>query len=296
MIECGASVPGEIPRQRDIVRPDVAVVTTVDAGHLEGFGSIEKVLEEKASLLNGAPTAVVGTHPPKLAEVARRKAKKVVTAGLAGADWTAEKVELLPDGRPRFTVRGVEIELPLPGRHMVANALVALAVADVVGVPLASAGPALAGASLPAGRSEIVELDGNTVINDTYNANPQSMEVALRSLAELKGSSRAIAVLGDMGELGATSLPAHRATGQLVAELGIEYLFALGQYAKEIAAGALAAGMDATRVRVATDHRDASDRLREILQGDDWILVKGSRSMQMERVVDALVQAQREAS
>ena len=144
---------------------------------------------------------------------------------------------------------------------------------------------------------EPVELPRNIiVINDTYNANPQSMEVALRSLAELKGGARGFAVLGDMGELGATSVTAHRATGRLVAQLGIEYLFTLGQYAKETAGGALAAGMDAARVRVATDHRDASDRLREILQGDDWILVKGSRSMQMERVVDALVQAQREAS
>jgi UDP-N-acetylmuramoyl-tripeptide--D-alanyl-D-alanine ligase len=231
VIECGASVPGEIPRQRDIVRPDVAVVTTVDAGHLEGFGSIEKVLEEKASLLNGAPTAVVGTHPPKLAEVARRKAKKVVTAGLAGADWTAEKVELLPDGRPRFTVRGFEIELPLPGRHMVANALVALAVADVVGVPLASAGPALAGASLPAGRSEIVELDGNTVINDTYNANPSSFGAALDLLGAVRGDRRAVVVAGTMRELGARSAELHREVAERILEARPEIVAAIGEFA-----------------------------------------------------------------
>ncbi len=109
VVECGASVPGEIPRQREIVRPDVAVVTTVDAGHLEGFGSLERLFEEKVALLDGAATAVVGTAPASLAAAARSKARKVVTAGLAGADWTPEKVELLPDGRPRFTVRGVEI-------------------------------------------------------------------------------------------------------------------------------------------------------------------------------------------
>ena len=130
VIECGASVPGEIPRQRDIARPDVAVVTTVDAGHLEGFGSLERLFEEKVSLLAGAATAVVGTAPPRLAEAARRSAKQVVTAGSGQGDWTADDVTLLPDGRPRFSVRGVAVELPLPGRHMVANALVALAVAD----------------------------------------------------------------------------------------------------------------------------------------------------------------------
>jgi UDP-N-acetylmuramoyl-tripeptide--D-alanyl-D-alanine ligase len=126
------------------------------------------------------------------------------------------------------------------------------------------------------------------VINDTYNANPQSMEVALRSLADLKGSSRAVAVLGDMGELGASAVAAHRAAGRLVADLGIELLFALGEHAEDVAAGAIDAGMERERVHVGRDHAEAGASLRTLLHGNDWVLVKGSRSMRMERVVEAL--------
>jgi UDP-N-acetylmuramoyl-tripeptide--D-alanyl-D-alanine ligase len=126
------------------------------------------------------------------------------------------------------------------------------------------------------------------VINDTYNANPQSMELALRSLASLRGSSRGLAVLGDMGELGETAEEAHRSAGRLVAELGLDFLFALGPHAEETARGALSAGMEPSRVRVSKDHDELGSALRAMLRGNDWVLVKGSRSMRMERVVQAL--------
>jgi UDP-N-acetylmuramoyl-tripeptide--D-alanyl-D-alanine ligase len=126
------------------------------------------------------------------------------------------------------------------------------------------------------------------VINDTYNANPQSMELALRSLASLRGSSRGVAVLGDMGELGESADEAHRAAGRLVAELGLDFLFTLGPRAEETARGALEAGMESTRVHVGKDHDELGAALRGMLRGNDWVLVKGSRSMKMERVVQAL--------
>ena len=285
VIECGASVPGEIPRQRDIVRPDVAVVTTVDAGHLEGFGSLEKLFAEKTSLLNGAPTAVVGTHPPSLADVARTKAKKVVTAGLERADWTAEKLELLPDGRPRFTVRGVEIELPLPGRHMVANALVALAVADALGVPPAAAGPALAGASLPAGRSEILELEGSTVINDTYNANPASFRAALDLLGAIRGDRRAVVVAGTMRELGARSAELHREVAERILEARPEIVAAIGDFVPAFEA-ANAKG----EVRLVTGETPAAvaPKLGEKLRKGDVVLLKASRGVRLETIIPLL--------
>jgi UDP-N-acetylmuramoyl-tripeptide--D-alanyl-D-alanine ligase len=114
------------------------------------------------------------------------------------------------------------------------------------------------------------------------------MELALRSLASLRGSSRGFAVLGDMGELGETADEAHRAAGRLVAELGLDFLFALGPRAELTAHGALAAGMDPGRVHVGKDHEDLGSSLRALLRGNDWVLVKGSRAMRMERVVDAL--------
>ena len=285
VIECGASVPGEIPRQAAIVRPDIAVVTTVDAGHLEGFGSVEKVFEEKTSLLDGAATAVVGVHPPALAEAARRKAKRTVTAGLAGADWTAEKVEILPDGRPRFTVRGVEVELPLPGRHMVANALVALAVADAAGVPVDIAGPALAAARLPAGRSEILDLDGVTVVNDTYNANPSSFGAALDLLGAIRGNRRAVIVAGTMRELGARSAELHREVAGRIVAAKPDVVAAIGEFGP--AFEALKGRLEATLVTGDTPEA-AAPRLKDEIRKGDVVLLKASRGVRLETIIPLL--------
>ena len=303
VIEIGMNHRGEIAPLAAIAKPSVGIITNVGTAHIENLGSQDEIAREKGELvaaLGPDATAVLNAADPRvLAQRARTRAR-IMTFGDAG-DVRAEHVTPLgsrgfafdlvaPHGRVAVHVAGL-------GESSVMNALAAATGALAAGATLSDVASGLGRYRPIGGRMEPVELPRNIiVINDTYNANPQSMEVALRSLAELKGGARGFAVLGDMGELGATSVTAHRATGRLVAELGIEYLFTLGQYAKETAGGALAAGMDAARVRVATDHRDASDRLREILHGDDWILVKGSRSMQMERVVDALVQAQREAS
>jgi UDP-N-acetylmuramyl pentapeptide synthase len=175
------------------------------------------------------------------------------------------------------------------GEHTVLNALAAAAAALAAGARLDDV-PAGLGSFRPVGgRMERLALPRNVIlINDTYNANPQSVEVALRSLAELRGSSRAIAVLGDMAELGATAAHAHQAVGRLVAALGIDWLFALGPHAPELAKGALEAGMDPARVHVGHDHDETGAGVERILQGDDWVLVKGSRSMHMERVVESL--------
>ena len=285
VIECGASVPGEIPRQRDIVHPDVAVVTTVDAGHLEGFGSLEKVFDEKVALLGGAATAVVGTVPPRLAEEARRRAKKVVTAGLTGADWTADRVTILPDGRPRFTVRGVEIELPLAGRHMVANALVALAIADTLGVPPAVAGPALAAARLPAGRSEIMEQGGMAVINDTYNANPSSFAAALDLLGAIRGDRRVVIVAGTMRELGASSAELHRQVADQILAARPDLVAALGEFVAPFEAmkgklkGKLVSGETPEAV---------APKLKPKLKSGDLVLLKASRGVRLETIIPLL--------
>jgi len=139
------------------------------------------------------------------------------------------------------------------------------------------------------GRLERRALSGGiTLIDDTYNANPQSMEAALRLLAEIKGARRAVAIVGDMGELGETSEAAHREVGRLVASLGIDFLIALGARAATVAGGALDSGMDADCVVVARDHGDAGERACGFLRESDTALVKGSRSMQMERVVEAI--------
>ncbi len=287
VVECGASVPGEIPKLRNIVRPDVAVVTTVGAGHLEGFGSLDGVLKEKAALLEGVATAVVGTTPPGLPEAARRVAKRTVTVALDGAaDWTAEAVTVLPDGRPRFRARGVEVELPFRGRHMVHNALIALAVADVLGVPLATAAPALAAATLPAGRAEVLELDGVTVINDSYNANPLSFAAALELLASVRGGRRAVVVAGTMRELGGASAELHRLVAEQIVAAGPDLVAAVGEFAP--AFQSLRGALGKQRLLVGESPEAVAPALKDRIRPGDVVLLKASRAVQLERVIPLL--------
>jgi UDP-N-acetylmuramoyl-tripeptide--D-alanyl-D-alanine ligase len=285
VVECGASLVGEIPRMQQIVRPDVAIVTTVDAGHLEGFGSIEAVMEEKTSLLRGAATAVVGAKPPALAARARQLAKLVIVAG-EGGDWQAENVTLGGDGRATFSVEGTRVTLPVPGRHMVDNALIALAAADAAGVSLKDAAAAMGGATLPGGRSEISEIHGVTVINDSYNANPASVRAALDLLAAVRGTRRSIAVVGTMRELGAESARLHREVAEAVLAIEPDLIVAIGEFADAFAAlgGAVPAGRLITG---ATPH-DVADALKDRLEEGDVLLLKASRGVALERLLPLL--------
>jgi UDP-N-acetylmuramoyl-tripeptide--D-alanyl-D-alanine ligase len=292
VIECGASVPGEIGKLRDIVCPDVGVVTTVAAGHLEGFGSLERVFDEKIALLAGVATAVVGSTPARLADAARRSAQRVVTAGLdAKADWTAEDISLLADGRPRFRVRGVSIELPLRGLHMVANALVALAVADCLGVALPDAAAALAQASLPAGRSEVLELGGMTVINDCYNANPLSFAAALDLLAAVRGDRRTVVVAGTMRELGQASRELHRGVAEQIVAARPDVVAAIGEFVP--AFEGLEARLPGQALLAGTTPEEVAAPLKALLRPGDVVLLKASRGVQLERLIPLLWPAPR---
>jgi UDP-N-acetylmuramoyl-tripeptide--D-alanyl-D-alanine ligase len=287
VVECGASVPGEIPALRDIVRPDVAAVTTAAAGHLEGFGNLETVLAEKSALLLGAGTAVVGTEPPELAARARAVARRTVVAGAAaGADWTAERVTLLPDGRPRFTVRGVAVELGVRGRHMVANALVALAIADALGVPLAESARGLAEARVPGGRGEVFEADGMTVIDDSYNANPPSFAAALDLLAALGAGRRTVVVAGTMRELGSASRELHAAVARRILEARPAVIAVLGEFVP--AFEALRNTLRGAELLDAGTPDALAPLLKDRLRGGDVVLLKASRAVRLERVIPLL--------
>jgi UDP-N-acetylmuramoyl-tripeptide--D-alanyl-D-alanine ligase len=140
-------------------------------------------------------------------------------------------------------------------------------------------------------RMEVVPLKGGkTLINDAYNANPYSMELALETLVETKGRGRAIAVLGDMLELGEYTKEAHQQLGRKVSELPIDFLFTLGEEAPIVVESANRYGFPPERMRVVGSHSEAIDILRKIMQNGDWILIKGSRRMAMERIVEALIE------
>jgi UDP-N-acetylmuramyl pentapeptide synthase len=198
-----------------------------------------------------------------------------------------------PEGRVAVEVAGL-------GETAVANALAAAAAALAAGVPLSDVATGLRGYRPVPGRLEPIALPGGGIlINDTYNANPQSTEVALRLLARLAveggarngGGAHAIAVLGDMGELGDASEAAHREAGRLTATLGIDRLYALGEHAPAVADGAADAGMDRAHVHVGHDWEETGQLVSEAMGERDRVLVKGSRAMRMERIVELLTEA-----
>jgi UDP-N-acetylmuramoyl-tripeptide--D-alanyl-D-alanine ligase len=298
VVELGMNHRGEIARLAAIARPTIGVLTNVGTAHIEHLGSRDEIAREKGDLLAALPAAgvaVVNGDDSRALEQAERSPARVLRFGLGPeAEVRAERVTPLGERGFAFDLVAARdrqaVHVAGLGEATVPNALAAAAAALAAGCSLVETAHGLAAYRPVGGRMEPLALPRNIiVINDTYNANPQSMEVALRSLAGLRGSSRGVAVLGDMGELGETADEAHRAAGRLVAELGLDFLFALGPRAEHTARGALDAGMDPSRVRIGRDHDDLGASLRAILRGNDWVLVKGSRAMRMERVVDVLV-------
>ncbi len=297
VVEIGMNHRGEIAPLAAIAAPTVGVITNVGMAHIEHLGSQEAIAQEKGDLIAVLPasgTAVLNADDPWVLSQRPRTRAQILCFGHARkADVRAENVVSLG-------TRGFAFELCTPqgraGVHMaglsetaIANALAATAAALAAGASLEHACAGLAAHQPVGGRMEQVRLPRNIIlIDDTYNANPQSVAVALRCLAELKGNSRGIAILGDMGELGPAAEAAHRAAGELAAQLKLDFLFALGEYAGAVSEGAVAAGMDPDRVCVGENHGEVSERVQKLLQGNDWVLVKGSRSMHMERVVQAL--------
>ena len=297
VVEIGMNHRGEIAPLAAIARPTVAVVTNVGTAHIEFLGSRDEIAAEKGDLLAALDedaVAVLNADDHRVMALAERTRARILRFGQhAEAEVRAQRITSLGERGFAFDLVTDSDRVPVHvaglGEPTVWNALAASAAALAADASLASVSEGLARYQPISGRMERVPLPRNIIlIDDTYNANPQSMEVALRSLTELKGKSRGVAVLGDMGELGDSAGAAHRATGALVAELGLDFLFALGRFASEIAEGATEAGMSPDRVHVGTSHDETSGELRQILQGNDWVLVKGSRSMQMERVVEAL--------
>ena len=296
VVEMGMNHRGEIAPLAALARPRVGIVTNVGTAHIEHLGSRENIALEKGDLVAALPsdgTAVLNADDPLCLTQGKRCRGRVLGFGSKGEIRAESARNLLgegfafelatPWGRAPLRIRAL-------GATTIPNALAAAGGALAAGASLDDVVTGLGRFSGVSGRMERLALSkGIVVIDDTYNANPQSMENALRSLAELHGEGRAIAVLGDMGELGETAVAGHDAMGRLAAELDVDLLVTLGERAARIAEAARAAGLPPSRVHHAADHTDAARRVLDRLQPNDWVLVKGSRSMRMERVVAALV-------
>ncbi|MCX4906149.1 UDP-N-acetylmuramoyl-tripeptide--D-alanyl-D-alanine ligase [Streptomyces sp. NBC_00878] len=289
VLEMGARHIGDIAHLTGLVAPDVAVVLNVGQAHLGKFGSREAIAKAKGELVQGlAPggTAVLNADDPRVAAMRSLTDGPVLAFGRAEhADMRVLDLALDRLGRPSFTLgtadASVPVALPLVGAHQALNASAAVAAGLAAGVPLDAAAAALATVSLSKWRMELRELAGGaTLLNDSYNANPDSTRAALDALAAIEGGCR-IAVLGEMLELGDESEAEHRAVGEYAAARA-DVVAAVGKAARSIADGAGA------RAVTLADNEAAVDWLRGHLAAGDVVLVKASRGSRLDEVAAAL--------
>lgn len=286
VIEAGANLPGEIPRYREIVRPDIAVVLNAGAGHLEGFGSVDGVVREKLSLSKDAPLAIVGVEPPELAQGARTLARRVITAGIRDADQVPTSMVMREDGCPVVTVDGRQFRLAARGKHQAGNAMFAWTIARELGLDLDAVASALEHFTVPAGRGEMQQHAGLTIVNDSYNANPQSFATAIALAQELRAGRRLVFVAGTMRELGSHADALHREVAEWLAELEPELLALVGDFVPAFAAHR---ERFVGRLLEAPDAETLGPLLAARLAGDELIVLKGSRGVTLERILPAVL-------
>ncbi len=282
--EMGMSIPGEIAILRDIAEPDVAVVTSVAEGHLEGLGSIDGVMREKVSIFDGVGVGVVPAAQPEIADAARGRPRRLVVAGLESGDVHADDWTVEADGLGRITVRGVTVKPPLRGFHNLRNTMLALAVAEECGVSLDLAAQGIAAMPLPAMRLAWEKLGEATLINDAYNANPGSMRAAIELLDNVGKGRQRVAVLGGMRELGAHAERLHSEIADRALQSSIEVVAGVGEMGDALRR---AGGNDA-RVVAAPDIDELWQALSPRLARDAVILLKASRGVRLERLVPHL--------
>jgi UDP-N-acetylmuramoyl-tripeptide--D-alanyl-D-alanine ligase len=299
VVELGMNHRGEIARLAEITQPDIGVVINVGTAHIEYLGSQQEIAAEKGDLFAALPDhakAVANWDDAHVRRQSMRAGCDVVSFGLdPEALVRAVDVGFEPEGVFRFTlathVGEAEARVRGLGGTTVINALAAAATGIACGLEISVVAEGLENYRGIAGRMSKKSLHRNiTLIDDSYNANPQSMNAAIKSLADLRGKGRAIAVLGEMAELGSEAEVAHRDTGKQVFNAGITMLLTVGDGARNIAEGAVSAGMPIQDVHCCGTHEAAVSILTSSQREGDWILVKGSRASQMEKVVDMLAQ------
>lgn len=285
VLELGTSQPGEIRALGEIAEPDVAVITSAAEGHLEGLRDLRGVIEEKTALLTTIREggwAVVADDPPELAARARERFPAVRTAGLgADADEQPEEWSAGPDGI-RLRWRGVELETALLGPHSVRNLLVALGAARVLNVPLAAAAAALRDFRGPPMRAERRDVGSLTLLVDCYNANPGSFRAAIGAAGALAGARPKAALVGSMRELGAESDTLHRRVAKSLVRAGFAPIGASGEFVAPFEEMRHALG---DRLVTAADPADVYPEFVRRLAGDEVVLIKASRGVELERVL-----------
>jgi UDP-N-acetylmuramoyl-tripeptide--D-alanyl-D-alanine ligase len=308
VLEMGMNHPGEIARLTEIADPDVGLILNIHHAHLEGLNSIEGVAQAKGELFDGMKswsTLVVNYDDPLVRALAKQYRRKKIgfaasAAGrrhrpVVGATHIKGKGSEGIDFRLRIGEETQCVNLRTIGSHNVNNALAAAALAHAVGIGIETIAEGLASFTAFEKRSQLLEtpLLGLRIYNDAYNANPASMQAAITTLASLGRGHRTIAVLGDMLELGDYSLAAHRNIGRMVEAAGIDYLAVFGEFGPEMVAAAREAGMADKQAQAFDSKNELSRWLQELvasgaLNPGDLLLLKGSRGMRMETILEDL--------
>jgi UDP-N-acetylmuramoyl-tripeptide--D-alanyl-D-alanine ligase len=289
--EIGMNHPGEVAALAKVAAPDVGIITNIGVAHIEFMGSREKIAEEKGALAEavGADgTLILNADDPFSKGIAARTRGKVILAGTTAGTIRASEINQ-SGGATDFTIlegaHRCRAQLPVPGLHMVQNALLAVAAGRVFGLSLEECAVGLVAAPLTKARLQVKEIRGVQFLDDSYNANPDSMKAALRTLVELDAEGQRIAVLGEMGELGNESEQGHREVGETAAALKVDHLIAIGNVAASIADAAKQAGLEKSSTVPST--AEAAELLAEFAAPGDLVLIKGSRLARTEQVIEA---------
>lgn len=293
--EMGMNHPGEIEVLAEIAGPDAAVITNVGTAHIEHMKTREAIAEEKGMLAEAVSEdgfVVLNANDDYTDSIRERCRARVITAGIDTGDVVASNLEPTDTGTAfLLSADGeeVEVELSVPGEHMVGNAVLAAAVGIERGITLTEIAEALADAKLSGSRLDRLSIEGIEFLDDSYNANPDSMRAALKTLMAIPASGRRFAVLGRMAELGEHEETEHRSLGEAAAEVGVDGLIAVGETADWVIEGAGSAIELAVAV---ADQEAAAEKLREVAGAGDVVLIKGSRSSAMEKTIESFQNAQ----
>lgn len=300
VIEMGMSGFGEISRLTAIAQPQIAVITNIGVSHIEKLGSQQGILKAKLEILEALkPEGLVllNGDDPLLKELAGKLNFKAVFYGMnSGQDYKAENYESLGEAGTRFTVRienqTYSVAIPVPGVHNVYNALAAIAVGIEMNIPMDIIIEGIASYSPGNMRQNIVTYKGLKIINDAYNASPQSMQAAINVLEELCVKTRGIAVLGDMLELGGMSEELHYSVGNFIKDKKIDYLITVGSASENILQAVVNSGSSAISLKHFRSNSEALEYILSIAEKGDFILIKGSRGMKMEQIADGIMKSE----
>jgi UDP-N-acetylmuramoyl-tripeptide--D-alanyl-D-alanine ligase len=300
VIEMGMSGLGEIGRLTAVAQPEIAVITNIGVSHIEKLGSQQGILKAKLEILEGLQPGglvVLNGDDPLLKEQCGKLGFHTVFYGLdANLDYCAQNYQSMGEEGTSFTIsikdNSYSVRIPVPGVHNVYNALAAIAVGLKMNIPMEIIIKGIAEYSPGNMRQNIITHKGIKIINDAYNASPQSMQAAINVLEELSAKSRGIAVLGDMLEMGDMAKELHYSVGSFIKDKKIDFLISVGNDSKNITQAVIDSGNNSITLCHFENNSDALNYISGIIKQGDYILIKGSRGMKMEQLAEGLLNSQ----